>query len=145
MRFAYIVTGNRHDAEDAVQDALVGIYPRWRRVSSHGDPDAYIRRSIVNANITRWRRTRKTTPYPDLDPATRTDGDATDAFADAALLAELLRGLQPRQRAIVALRYLEDRSYADIATLCNCTDAAARSVVRHALNALRDAVDKEQP
>ena len=62
-RFAYLVTGNREDAQDAVQDALAGLYPRWRRIRSRGDPGAYLRRSITNAMTSAWRKTRRTVSY----------------------------------------------------------------------------------
>lgn len=57
QRFAYLVTRNAEDARDLVQDALLGLYPRWSRVSAAGNVDAYVKRSIVNAGISRWRRT----------------------------------------------------------------------------------------
>ena len=57
QRFAYLVTRNAEDARDLVQDALLGLYPHWSRVSAAGNVDAYVKRSIVNAGISRWRRT----------------------------------------------------------------------------------------
>ncbi|MDR1431527.1 MAG: hypothetical protein LBI99_05350, partial [Propionibacteriaceae bacterium] len=55
--FAFLVIGNREDARDAVQDALLGALRRWQFVGN--DPGAYVRRSIVNASITAWRKRRK--------------------------------------------------------------------------------------
>ena len=84
LRFAYVVTGSQHAAEDAVQDALARACERWARVGRTLDPDTYVRRMIVNAHISRRRRTRRESPVeavlaadpqPDhadrLGPATR--------------------------------------------------------------------------
>ena len=71
-------------------------------------------------------------------------GDQTASVADAMLLADVLRDLPPRQRAVVTLRYLEDLSYADIASVCGCTEAAARSVARYALESIRKAIPEAQ-
>ena len=59
LRLAYVLTGNRADAEDAVQDALARALPRWDHIRSVGDPDAYVRRMVVNAHTSWWRKFRK--------------------------------------------------------------------------------------
>ena len=59
LRLAYVLTGNRADAEDAVQDALARALPRWDHIRSVGDPDAYVRRMVVNAHTSWWRQFRK--------------------------------------------------------------------------------------
>ena len=51
LRFAYLVTGSQHAAEDAVQTALTRACEQWARVRRTTDPDAYVRRMIVNANV----------------------------------------------------------------------------------------------
>ena len=59
LRLAYVLTGNRADAEDAVQDALARALPRWEHIRTVGDPDAYVRRMVVNAHTSWWRRFRR--------------------------------------------------------------------------------------
>ena len=59
LRLAYVLTGNRADAEDAVQDALSRALPRWEQIRTVGDPDAYVRRMVVNAHTSWWRKFRK--------------------------------------------------------------------------------------
>jgi DNA-directed RNA polymerase specialized sigma24 family protein len=59
LRLAYVLTGNRADAEDAVQDALARALPRWEHIRSVGDPDAYVRRMVVNAHTSWWRKFRR--------------------------------------------------------------------------------------
>lgn len=137
QRFALLVTGNREDARDAVQDALVGLYPHWERVRAGGSVEAYVHRSIINAATSRWRRTRRTTPVDPilLNPAP--SQDPTDAVADAQLAWSLCRELPVDQRAAVVLRFYQDRSYAEIARILDCPEATARSHVHRALARLR--------
>ena len=52
---AYVLTGSQHGAEDLVQATLVKVWPRWNRVAEAGDPDAYVRKALVN-NIQSGRR-----------------------------------------------------------------------------------------
>ena len=136
QRFAYLVTGNRDDARDAVQDALAGAYRRWASIR----PDqvgAYVRRSIVNAHVSAWRKRRRERPSSGdalWDRVTVADAEA--AVADADQVARLLGGLTRQQRAAVVLRFYEDRDFDDIARVCGCTQAAARALVRRALSAL---------
>ena len=82
-RFAYSVTGDAEDAKDAVQDALAGCYRRWPQIAA-GNPDAYVRRSIVNAHIDRWRATGRVQATDDLDVLAR---PAPIPDLDAALAA----------------------------------------------------------
>src|SRR4051794_25120960 len=56
LRFAYLVTRDHNRAEEAVQDALIAAYSRWTKICRAQDPEAYVRRCIVNADISRWRR-----------------------------------------------------------------------------------------
>ena len=59
LRFAYVLTGDVSLAEDAVQDALTTACARWGRVSRADDPEAYVKRMVVNAHISWWRRFRR--------------------------------------------------------------------------------------
>ncbi|CUR57849.1 hypothetical protein NOCA2460010 [metagenome] len=59
LRLAYLLTGDAEDAEDLVQDALSRALPRWARISTVEDPDAYLRRWVVDAHTSWWRRLRR--------------------------------------------------------------------------------------
>lgn len=144
-RLAYLVTGHMAEAEDIVQDVLIKVWPRWDVICARGDPGAYLRRCIANAKVSAWRKTRHETPYGDITASLSSLSDQSQDVVDALALAQALRGLNPRQRAAVALRYLEDRSYADIADICDTTQASARSLVRHALASLRQDLRTEKP
>ena len=54
LRTAYLLTGHAQDAEDLVQTTLVKVVPQWRRIADN--PEPYVRRAMVNENISRWRR-----------------------------------------------------------------------------------------
>ena len=144
LRFAYVLTGDPTLAEDAVQDALTTACARWSRISRADDPDAYVRRMIVNAHISWWRRFRRR-EAPTAEPArsmlAAPDGAADRAEADAVWA--LCATLPSRQRAAVVLRFYEQLSYAEIAVLLHCAEATARSSVHRALAALKAVLDKE--
>jgi RNA polymerase sigma-70 factor (sigma-E family) len=135
LRFAYLVTGSQHAAEDAVQEALTSACARWARVSRTRDPETYVRRMVVNAHISGWRRTRRESPVAEVrettyaDPAGRIDtGDAVWRVCEA---------LPRQQRAAVVLRFYEDLDYPEIAEILGVAEPTVRSHVHRALAALR--------
>ncbi len=138
QRFAYLVTRHPEDARDAVQDALIGLWPRFDDVRAQGDVDAYVHRSIVNASVSRWRKTRRSTPVEapqDLPQAAASGFE--DEIADADAAWRLCATLPPDQRAAVVLRYWSGQSFAEIAGVLGCAEATARSHVHRALTRLR--------
>jgi RNA polymerase sigma-70 factor (sigma-E family) len=140
--FATAVTGNREAARDAVQDALVAVYLRWRRLVAVGEPDAYARRIIVNRHISWWRklgRRERLTAF-DIDHPTAV-APAQDGLADAELARRLLAELPARQRAAVALRFYDDLAFAEIAAILDCPESTARSYVHRALARLRSQLE----
>jgi RNA polymerase sigma factor (sigma-70 family) len=137
--FALLVTGNRADAQDAVQDALIGAYPRWAHIASRGDPVAYVRRSIVNRHISVRRKLWRLValgdnPHAVADPTTDLIG------RDWAL--RLIEKLPDRQRIAVVLRVIEDQDFARIAEVMGVSDANARKLVTRGLQALRTHLEK---
>ncbi|MER5332891.1 SigE family RNA polymerase sigma factor [Micromonospora sp. NPDC002717] len=137
LRVAYLLTGDRHAAEDLLQEVLEQVYVRWRRVQA--SPEAYARRALVNRSINRWRwRARR--PEQALGD---NDGVARDHADDIALrqaVVAALRTLPPRQRAAVVLRYLEDLSVADVAATLRCSEGAVKSHASRGLARLREAL-----
>ena len=55
LRFAELLTGDRHAAEDLTQHGFAKLYASWRRLHT-GNPEQYVRRCVINANTDRWRR-----------------------------------------------------------------------------------------
>ena len=100
QRFAFLVTGSAGDAPDLVQDALLRAYPRWASLVREGTAEAYVRRSIVNASISSWRKRHRLVSVADTDRLvsdSHADPAVANADADAAwrLCLELPRDNVP--------------------------------------------------
>jgi len=136
VRLAFGLTGDRWAAEDLAQATLARAYVAWRRVSQADDPDAYLRRILVNASNRRFRR-RRVTEQPGDPPETAVE-DPAELVSDRAVLLAALRQLPPRQRAVVVLRYWEDLTDAQIAATLGCSPGTVRSQLSRALAKLRE-------
>lgn len=135
LRLAYVLTGNKADAEDAVQDALSRALPRWSRISQVDDVDAYVRRMVVNANVSRWRKfRRKETPTDFHADTSVAEGIGPD---ERAALWQACRALPSDQRTAVVLRFYEDLDYAEIADLTGVREGSVRSRVSRGIATLR--------
>lgn len=132
---AYLVTADRGLAEDCVQEALTRVHRRWRALQREGNPEAYARRSVVNAALS-WRRRRRVAEVP-LPSAADLPAPADSGARLDAELIQALRALPPRMRAVVVLRYVEDRSEADTAELLGCTTGTVKSSAHRGLARLR--------
>jgi RNA polymerase sigma factor (sigma-70 family) len=137
QRFAFLVTGDLEDAQDAVQEALLGAYPRWNSVVSWGDPTAYLKRSIVNSHISRWRKFGREAVSVEAEWADKPAPDQFQAVLDRDEAARLFEGLPLKQRVAIVMRCYEGADYADIAEVCRCSKSNARTLVARALAALR--------
>jgi RNA polymerase sigma-70 factor (sigma-E family) len=135
VRLAFGLTGDRWTAEDIAQTALAKAYVAWRRVSGAADPDAYLRRILVNASNRRFRK-RRVTEQPGDPPEMAVDGPA-DLIGERAALLAALRQLPPRQRAVIVLRYWDDLTDAQIAAALGCSPGTVRSQLSRALATLR--------
>jgi RNA polymerase sigma-70 factor (sigma-E family) len=138
LRFAYLITGDPGRAEEAVQDTLASVCPRWGRIAHGGDPEAYVRRSVVNAAATSWRRfRRRETPVAEVPPTPEGTDELADAVAAREAAWALCSTLPTRQRAAVVLRYYEGLSDAEIGAILGCSPGTVRSQIHRALAALR--------
>jgi RNA polymerase sigma-70 factor (sigma-E family) len=142
LRLAYVLTGNRDDAEDAVQDALSQALPRWSRISQVGDPDAYVRRMVVNAHTSWWRRFRRRESPVEEVRSTAAVGGPDPGEHDRVWRACL--ALPEAQRTAVVLRYYEQLEYAEIAELTGVREGSVRSRVSRGLAALRVVLEEER-
>lgn len=144
IRFAYLVTGSQHAAEDAVQTALTSAYERWPRIQRADDPDAYVRRMVVNAHVSWWRRFgRRESAVPEVRSLSVAPDPATRVAADDAVW-RACAGLGRTQRAAIVLRFFEDLEYAEIARILGCAEATARSHVHRALAVMRTELEREE-
>ena len=137
VRLAYGLTGDAGHAEDVAQSAFARAYASWGRVRRAGDPDAYVRKIVINEHRNLFRKRR-------INEELR--ADLTDAAGGSrhpgpegsdALLA-VLGQLPPRQRAVVVLRYWLDLSEAETAAALGCTVGTVKSQASRALATLRN-------
>ena len=140
LRFAHALTGDPHVAADLVQDALERTGMRWSRLDRLGDPEAYVRRAIVNGRTSRWRKLRRET-LVDAIPDHR---QATEQKLHDDDLWRLLATLPTKQRAVLVLRYYEDMSEEQIAQTLGCAPGTVKSQASKALAKLRAAMPAEE-
>ncbi|MFI5531331.1 SigE family RNA polymerase sigma factor [Kitasatospora sp. NPDC051853] len=135
VRTAFLLTGgDAHLAEDLAQEALGRLYVKWRTVSRVENPAGYAQATLVNAFLTHKRRrssgehvtdTIRETPVSDTDPALR------------LTLLEALGRLSPQDRAVLVLRFWEDRSVEETAAVLKLRSGAVRTRSARALERLR--------
>ncbi|MBF8192153.1 SigE family RNA polymerase sigma factor [Nonomuraea sp. K274] len=138
LRAAHQLTGHPLDAEDLLQSALTKTYLAWERIEDRGALDGYVRRAMVNINISQWRR-RKLEEYPsDELPETTAE---TVAFGDVhELLEQALDELPERMRAAIVLRYYEDMTEPEIAKTLGISVGTVKSTVSRGMAKLRAAL-----
>ena len=143
QRTAFLLSGDWHVAEDLVQEALARTALHWKRVASKGEPDAYIRKVLVNLSRQRWRRrsSRMERLFGDIPEINVPDG-ATERAVRAELLAAL-RLLPDRQRATLVLRYFEQLTEAETASALGCSVGTVKSATHRALNKLNELLTYE--
>lgn len=133
LRAAYLICGNRHQAEDLLQDALLKLALRWPSVR-HGDPAAYVRTILYRDAVSWWRRHRR--EWLSGYPPEQVGGDVDDALRLTVHAA--LGQLPPRQRAVLVLRYFEDLTEAATAEALGVTVGTVKSQCHAALRRLRE-------
>jgi RNA polymerase sigma-70 factor (sigma-E family) len=135
QRFGYALTGDWALAEDLLQTALARAYPRWSRIR-RDDPEAYVRKIMVNTWSSWWRRRwRGEVPAAQLPEVAGPD-EAVGVDRRQALRAALAQ-LPPRQRAVVVLRYHQDLSEAQVAAVLGVSVGTVKSQAAKALATLR--------
>jgi len=142
-RTASLLAGGPDDGEDLLQAALERLFRRWRSVSS--DPEGYLRRTMYNLAADGWRRRqawRARIPLLSQPAATPAETATVD---ERDHLIRLLRGLPPRQRTAVVLRYWEDLSEEDAARAMGCSPGTVKSAASRGLARLRELSARDDP
>ncbi|MFC4063649.1 SigE family RNA polymerase sigma factor [Actinoplanes subglobosus] len=138
LRTGFLLTGDRHLAEDLVQDALARTHRALRRLADEGHFEAYTRTAMYHLHISMWRRRRIAESLPgELTDTAHPDGDHSDRVNLQVALHHALAQLTRRQRAVLVLRYFEDCSEAEAATLLSCSIGTIKSQTSKALVRLR--------
>ncbi|MGZ4502910.1 MAG: SigE family RNA polymerase sigma factor [Nocardioidaceae bacterium] len=141
LRTAYLLTGDRHTAEDLVQTALAKLYLSWDKVQRRELVDGYVRRILVNEHNSLWRRPWKrrelaTDEVPDTRPV-------TDELYDGqrGVLWDFVQTLPRKQRAVIVLRYYEGLTEAETAHVLGISVGTVKSQASRALANMRARVD----
>jgi len=144
---AFVLSGRRGLAEEFAQEAFVRAYQRWPTISAYDDPGAWVRRVAANL-ATSWLRRRTREAWALARVAARRPEPAEIVVEDPEFWAAV-RHLPRRQAQCVALRYLEDRSLADIASVLDIAEATVRVHLHRARQALAvtlgEQLDEEAP
>lgn len=139
VRFAFALTGDLGHAEDVVQTALVKTYLATRRRAPES-PEAYVRRAVVTANLSRFRRRRVVETLVDVVPDKAPDMVGSMPGGSRRAMTEMLAGLTPRQRTVMVLRYQEDWPEAEIAAAMGVSPGTVKTLASRALATLRSTV-----
>jgi|tagenome__1003787_1003787.scaffolds.fasta_scaffold20834095_2 RNA polymerase sigma-70 factor (sigma-E family) len=138
LRLAVLLAGDRGQAEDLVQTALMKCYRHWGRITRSGTPSAYVRRALVTTH-TSWRRRLSSTEQVMSDVPDRAD-PYDELQAGDEDLRRALRDLPPRMRAAVVLRFYEDLSELRTAELMGCSASTVNTHTARGLERLRTAL-----
>ncbi|HEY7225095.1 MAG TPA: SigE family RNA polymerase sigma factor [Micromonosporaceae bacterium] len=137
LRFAYLLCGDRHLAEDLVQEVLIKSHRRWLAIEAE-NPDAYLRQALVRTHVT-WLRRRSST---EITTDTFRDDAGGGGFADDQATRDelwtLLAKLPRAQRAVLVLRYFEDLDDARIAEVVGVSASTVRVHAHRGLQSLRE-------
>ncbi len=136
-RVAYLLTGDRHAAQDLLQSALTKAVARWARLHN---PDAYVRKAMYHEQVSRWRRRSRIAEDCVGEVPERSGDDESEATVRKVVLVAALGTLTPRQRAVVVARYFEDRTEAETAVLLGCSVGTVKTLAHRALARLRVAL-----
>jgi RNA polymerase sigma-70 factor (sigma-E family) len=141
LRTAYLLTGDRHLAEDLLQTALVKAYPLWGGLREPRAAEAYVRTAMVRTLINwrqrrAWTRERVAAEPPDVGVA-----PAGDEIDTRVRLWPVVLTLPPRQRAVIVLRYYEDLTEPQTAAVLGCSTGAVKSHHARAMRSLRARLD----
>jgi len=140
FRRLWLVTGNRAEAEELMQDAFLKVWERWDRVGGMDDPLGYLYRTAMNLFRKRYRRA--------MLAVRRTVGLApsNDEFSDAddrQVVRHVLATLPPRQRAALVLTEMLGFTSKEAGDALGVTDATIRSLTRHGRDAFRRVMEVE--
>jgi len=136
LRTAYLLTGDRHAAEDLVQTALAKTHLHWHRLRSPGNAEAYTRKIMYHQQVSWWRR-NKVVELPSVHTPEGMKPDDNEGTAERLALRQALLELSAGQRAVLVLRFYEDRTEAETAQLLGCAIGTVKSQTARALARLR--------
>ncbi|MGW4811250.1 RNA polymerase sigma factor [Kitasatospora cineracea] len=146
-RYGFLLTGDRAEAADLVQEALVRVFARPHLSWDLGRLEGYVRRTMLNRFLDQHRRRQRFALLLPKVPGPRADGDHADhgeLVADRLRLLTALDVLSPTQRACVVLRYYEDLPVAAVAGRLGCREGTVKRHLSDALTRLGTALGTDR-
>jgi RNA polymerase sigma-70 factor (sigma-E family) len=140
-RVAFLIVRDWQHAEDVVQTALVNVYRAWPRIERREAVESYTRRAVVNASISWLRKPRRELVTDRVPDSTSRPDDDESAEAD---IAAMLGQVSTAQAAIIALRFVDDLSVADVARLLGISEGTVKSQSSRGLARLRQLMDTSE-
>jgi RNA polymerase sigma-70 factor (sigma-E family) len=136
-RYAIALTGDRHAADDLVQETLVRLLGAWKRIRKDGNPAAYATTVMFRAHISLWRKRQRLPRSVELIGEPSAGHDPYPSVDSRLSLDRRLQTLTRMQRAVIVATYLDDHSDAEIAHMIGRSTATVRSLRHRGLKALR--------
>ncbi|MGH8891078.1 MAG: SigE family RNA polymerase sigma factor [Acidothermaceae bacterium] len=142
LRLAALLSGDADHAQDLVQQALWRTHRHWGQALHN--PDAYVRRVLINLTHDRRRHARRRVVETVTDePTQTTTADATAMVVERVALIGALRLVPARQRAALVLRFWEDLSVDEAAAALGCSPGTVKSNTSRGLVSLREILDSQ--
>ncbi|SDF98373.1 RNA polymerase sigma-70 factor, sigma-E family [Lentzea fradiae] len=142
LRTAYLLCGgDRGAAEDILQDVLMGMYGKWRRIKT--SPEAYARASIANAAANRWRRRARKPEAPFEHAETPVTAGHEQRVVNSETVVRALAQLPKKMRAVLVLRFFDDLSEADTARALGCGVGTVKSQTSRGLARMRELMGEQ--
>jgi RNA polymerase sigma-70 factor (sigma-E family) len=138
VRLAYLMTGQRDAAEDIAQDAFIRVFGRWRHLRRKEAFEPYLHRAVINGARSHQRRRGVEDRYLAREAGLRIPAPIEPEGPLDGRLRDVLLSLPPRQRAAVILRYSEDLSEDQVATLLGCSRGNVKSLASKGMARLRE-------
>lgn len=144
-RAAWLLTGDRHKADDLVQTALGRTYGRYEALGNDHKFEAYVRTTMYRTYVSWWRRRwNAEVPSDEVPEASTDDGDQAVSIDVVRALASLPK----MQRAVMVLRFLEDRPVSEVAELLGIAEGTVKAHTSQGRAALRASLhlnEEDQP
>ncbi|NLE72772.1 MAG: sigma-70 family RNA polymerase sigma factor [Actinomycetales bacterium] len=143
--YAYLLCGDRREAEDLVQDALVKTFASARRGTALANTEGYVRRAVLTTYLDGFRRRRRWAAVRHLAGGEEVVAGPEAAVGDRLAVRDALAGLSPRERACVVLRFYEDLTVPRIADELALSEGAVKRYLSDAVRRLEATLGPVRP
>ena len=143
LRLAYLLTGDRELAEDLTQEAFVRVARRLTGLRNADSVWWYLRRTVVNLANSHLRRRRVERAHMPALASSAAGLSTTDVVTKQAV-RDAIAQLSARQRTVVVLRYYEDLTDQQIASVLGCPVGTVKSALHRAAAILRQHLGQEE-